>query len=171
MRRSKSPRCSDEYKRDGRATRQNRYEQTGERMRISLARSLVEWTRNEPRENVQLREWEICLRNEDRFRDDHHPTPSTPRPSYFLTRQTTRRSFISFFFPPPFLRSTTYFPSTLGYTSPILGIFRTITNRSVKRQFQSAKASTDSRKNEDVTIRFRWRKDDGAKENRDWDRS
>lgn len=99
MRRSKSPRCSDEYKRDGRATRQNRYEQTGERMRISLARSLVEWTRNEPRENVQLREWEICLRNEDRFRDDHHPTPSTPRPSYFLTRQTTRRSFISFFSP------------------------------------------------------------------------
>lgn len=97
MRRSKSPRCSDEYKRDGRATRQNRYEQTGERMRISLARRMDE--ERTTRENVQLREWEICLRNEDRFRDDHHPTPSTPRPSYFLTRQTTRRSFISFFSP------------------------------------------------------------------------
>lgn len=170
MRRSKSPRCSDEYKRDGRATRQNRYEQTGERMRISLARSLVEWTRNEPRENVQLREWEICLRNEDRFRDDHHPTPST---ASFLLFDSPDNTTILYFilFPPPFLRSTTYFPSTLEYTSPILGIFRTITNRSVKRQFQSAKASTDSRKNEDVTIRFRWRKDDGAKENRDWDRS
>lgn len=39
--------------------------------------SLVRRMDEEPRENVQLREWEICLRNEDRFRDDHHPTPST----------------------------------------------------------------------------------------------
>lgn len=131
------------------------------------SRSLVEWTRNE-------RRGKTCSCANGKFVCVTRIVSGTiiiqhlpPRPSYFLTRQTTRRSFISFFFPPPFLRSTTYFPSTLGYTSPILGIFRTITNRSVKRQFQSAKASTDSRKNEDVTIRFRWRKDDGAKENRD----
>lgn len=65
------------------------------------SRSLVEWTRNEPRENVQLREWEICLRNEDRFRDDHHPTPST---ASFLLFDSPDNTTILYFilFPPSF---------------------------------------------------------------------